>query len=207
MEEFGRLTFPNSRTASPVIDARPGHHPRHHRQLGHARPGGGPVLCLRQEDRRAGLGLEPRRTAEGQFLFASAAWLVSAAGGCSSPRTGDGSVVCVNARTGEPLWRVPLFRAGINATVLVHQRRQGHRHLRHALRAGPDGRAQDARRAADQRRRRAGRARTQAARTLGGRHFLLDQFADPRRRHDLRRRRERAICARWTRTPARSNGN
>jgi outer membrane protein assembly factor BamB len=34
--------------------------------------------------------------------------------------TGDGSVVCVNARTGEPLWRVPLFKAGINATVLVH---------------------------------------------------------------------------------------
>src|SRR5439155_2200195 len=36
------------------------------------------------------------------------------------PATGDGSVVCVNARTGEPLWRVPLFKAGINATVLVH---------------------------------------------------------------------------------------
>ena len=34
--------------------------------------------------------------------------------------TGDGSVVCVNARTGEPIWRVPLFKAGINATVLVH---------------------------------------------------------------------------------------
>ena len=34
--------------------------------------------------------------------------------------TGDGSVVCANARTGEPLWRVALFRAGINATVLVH---------------------------------------------------------------------------------------
>ena len=33
---------------------------------------------------------------------------------------GDGSVVCANARTGEPLWRVSLFRAGINATVLVH---------------------------------------------------------------------------------------
>ena len=28
--------------------------------------------------------------------------------------------MCVNARTGEPLWRVPLFKAGINATVLVH---------------------------------------------------------------------------------------
>jgi len=34
--------------------------------------------------------------------------------------TGDGSVVCVNARTGEPIWRVPLFKAGINATVVVH---------------------------------------------------------------------------------------
>ena len=32
--------------------------------------------------------------------------------------TGDGSVVCVNARTGEPIWRVSLFRAGINATVI-----------------------------------------------------------------------------------------
>ena len=31
-----------------------------------------------------------------------------------------GSVVCVNARTGDPLWRVTLFKAGINATVLVH---------------------------------------------------------------------------------------
>jgi len=34
--------------------------------------------------------------------------------------TGDGSVLCANARTGDPLWRVPLFKAGINATVLVH---------------------------------------------------------------------------------------
>ena len=34
--------------------------------------------------------------------------------------TGDGAVVCVNARTGEPIWRVPLTKAGINAAVLVH---------------------------------------------------------------------------------------
>src|SRR6185295_15716120 len=34
--------------------------------------------------------------------------------------TGDGSVVCVNARTGDPIWRIPLFKAGINATVAVH---------------------------------------------------------------------------------------
>ena len=31
-----------------------------------------------------------------------------------SSGTGDGSVVCANVRTGDPLWRVSLFRAGIN---------------------------------------------------------------------------------------------
>src|SRR4030095_2353415 len=34
--------------------------------------------------------------------------------------SGDGSVVCLNARTGDPIWRVPLAKAGINATALVH---------------------------------------------------------------------------------------
>ena len=34
--------------------------------------------------------------------------------------TGDGSVVCVNACSGEPIWRVHLTKAGINAGVLVH---------------------------------------------------------------------------------------
>src|SRR6185436_4143127 len=33
---------------------------------------------------------------------------------------GDGSIVCVNARNGDALWRVPVFKAGINATVVVH---------------------------------------------------------------------------------------
>ena len=34
--------------------------------------------------------------------------------------TGDGNVFCANARTGEPIWRVPLFKAGINSTTVVH---------------------------------------------------------------------------------------
>ncbi|MEC8988125.1 MAG: PQQ-binding-like beta-propeller repeat protein, partial [Verrucomicrobiota bacterium] len=35
--------------------------------------------------------------------------------------TGDGSVVCANARTGEAIWQVPLFKAGINASVVVYK--------------------------------------------------------------------------------------
>ncbi len=34
--------------------------------------------------------------------------------------TGDGSVVCVNARTGQPIFRIPIFKAGINSSVLLH---------------------------------------------------------------------------------------
>lgn len=34
--------------------------------------------------------------------------------------TGDGNVFCANARTGEAIWRVPLFKAGINSTAVVH---------------------------------------------------------------------------------------
>jgi outer membrane protein assembly factor BamB len=33
---------------------------------------------------------------------------------------GDGSVAGINARTGDPLWRVTIGKAGINASVLVH---------------------------------------------------------------------------------------
>ena len=54
---------------------RPGHHPRHHRQLGRARSGRRPVLRVRQEDGRTGLGIGSRRPADGQFLLAAGAGL------------------------------------------------------------------------------------------------------------------------------------
>ena len=119
MEEFGRLTFPNSRTASPAID--------------------GDLVITR--------GITANWGAQGPagdrfYAFdkktGDLVWASSPAGppkdnSFSHPQfgwyqgkrvffaaTGDGSVVCVNARTGDPLWRVGLFRAGINATVLVH---------------------------------------------------------------------------------------
>jgi len=119
MEEFGRLTFPNSRTASPLVD----------RDLvitrgitanwGTQGPAADRFYAF---DKRSGQvvwasspGAQPRDNSfshpylgwyHGQRVFYAA--------------VGDGSVVCVNARTGDPIWRVPLFRAGINATVLVH---------------------------------------------------------------------------------------
>jgi outer membrane protein assembly factor BamB len=34
---------------------------------------------------------------------------------------GDGSLICVNARTGEPLWRYPISAGGMNATVALYK--------------------------------------------------------------------------------------
>src|SRR5438046_7559022 len=119
MEEFGRLTFPNSRTASPLIDrdlvftrgitANWGAQgPAADRFYAFDKRTGAPVWASSPGDR-------PK---DNSYSHPYLGWL----GGrrVFIAATGDGSVVCVNARTGEPLWRVALFKAGINATVLVH---------------------------------------------------------------------------------------
>jgi outer membrane protein assembly factor BamB len=119
MERLGRLTFPNSRTATPVVD----------RDLvitrgitsnwGDQGQGGDRFYAF---DKRTGdlvwasnPGDRPR---DNSFSHPYLGWFQGRR--VFFAATGDGSVVCVNARTGEAYWRIPLFRAGINATVLLH---------------------------------------------------------------------------------------
>jgi outer membrane protein assembly factor BamB len=119
MEEFGRLTFPNSRTASPLLDADLVITRGITANWGTQGPGADRFYAF--DKKTGGLvwasspGGPPK---DNSFSHPQLGWYqgrrVFFAG------TGDGSVVCANARTGEPLWRVSLFRAGINATVLVH---------------------------------------------------------------------------------------
>jgi len=119
MEMFGRLTFPNARTASPVID----------RDLvitrgitanwGAQGPAGDRFYAFDKNTGDLVWSSSPGdRPKDNSFSHPYLSWL----GGkrVLYSATGDGSVVCVNARTGEPLWRVPLFKAGINASVVVH---------------------------------------------------------------------------------------
>ena len=119
MEEFGRLTFPNSRTASPVIDADLVITRGITANWGSQGPGADRFYAF--DKKTGGLvwasapGAPPK---DNSFSHPQLGWYQGRRVFFSG--TGDGSVVCVNARTGEPLWRVSLFRAGINATVLVH---------------------------------------------------------------------------------------
>ncbi len=119
MEEFGRLTFPNGRTASPLIDGDLVITRGITANWGTQGPGADRFYAF--DKKTGGLvwasspGGPPK---DNSYSYPQLGWYkgrrVFFAG------TGDGSVVCANARTGEPLWRVSLFRAGINATVLVH---------------------------------------------------------------------------------------
>src|SRR5256714_135382 len=119
MEEFGRLPFPNSRTASPVIDqdlvmtrgitANWGAQgPAADRFYAFDKKTGGLVWASSPGER-------PKDNSSSHPYLS---WLGGKTVFYSS--TGDGSVDCVNTLTGDPIWRVPLFKAGINATVLVH---------------------------------------------------------------------------------------
>jgi len=119
MEKLGRLTFPNGRTASPVVDqdlvitrgitANWGAHgPAGDRTYAFEKKTGELVWA-------AGSGLRPMDSCFARpfltFLNGQRVFITT---------TGDGSIFCANARTGDPLWVIPIAKAGINASVLVH---------------------------------------------------------------------------------------
>ena len=119
MELYGRLTFPNGRTASPVIDGDLVITRGITANWGAHGPGGDRVYGF---DKKTGehvwaswSGLRPTDSCfsrpfltfhNGKRVFITA--------------TGDGSIFCGNALTGDPLWVIPFAKAGINSSVVVH---------------------------------------------------------------------------------------
>lgn len=121
MEEFGRLTFPNSRTGSPVVD----HDLVITRGITSAWGAHGAASDrFYAFDKKTGqLAWESAPGSRPQDNTFSNPWLdfwggkrvLYAAGG-------DSSILAINARTGEPLWRFPFAKAGakggINAALV-----------------------------------------------------------------------------------------
>src|SRR5437660_2057272 len=119
MEVYGRLTFPNGRTASPLID----------RDLlitrgitanwGAHGPGGDRFYAFDKKSGELVWASAPGdRPTDNSFSLPVLGWLDGKRVFYAS--TGDGSVVGVHPRTGDPILRIPLFKAGINSSVLVH---------------------------------------------------------------------------------------
>lgn len=119
MEQLGRLTFPNGRTTSPVIDGDLVITRGITANWGAHGPGGDRLYAF---DKKTGElvwtawdGLRPMDSCYARptltFLNGRRVFITT---------TGDGSIFCGNARTGDPLWVIPIAKAGINASVLVH---------------------------------------------------------------------------------------
>lgn len=119
MEVYGRLTFPNGRTASPLIDKDLIIARGITANWGAQGPGGDRFYGF---DKRTGelvwSSSPADRPHDNSFSLPVLGWLEGKRVFYAS--TGDGSIVCVNARTGDALWRIPIFKAGINSSVLVH---------------------------------------------------------------------------------------
>lgn len=119
MEEFGRLTFPNARTASPIIDGDLVITRGITANWGAQGPAGDRFYAFDKKTGELVWSSSPGdRPKDNSFSHP----YITTRGGkrVLYAALGDGSIAAINARTGEALWRVPLFRAGINATVLMH---------------------------------------------------------------------------------------
>ncbi len=120
MEEFGRLTFPNARTASPLIDGDLVITRGITANWGAQGPAADRFYAFDKNSGELVWSSSPSaRPRDNSFSHPQLAWYKGKR--VFYTALGDGSVACVNARTGEPLWRVPLFRAGINATTLLYK--------------------------------------------------------------------------------------
>ena len=126
MEEFGRLTFPNSRTASPLIDRElvitrgitsswGAHGPAGDRFYAFDKKTGELVWSSAPGDRP-----QDNTFCHPWLSFHEGKRVLYSAGG-------DSTLLAINARTGEPLWRIPVAKAGakggINAAVIEHKGR------------------------------------------------------------------------------------
>jgi len=117
MEEFGRLTFPNGRTGSPSVDGRLVIFHCVTANWGRNGPARDRFYAF---DKRSGElvwystpGIRPVDSSFSMGVFDElGGHRVFYAG------TGCGNVVCVDARTGRPLWRFHLSQGGVNAQVV-----------------------------------------------------------------------------------------
>ena len=123
MEEFGRLTFPNARTASPVVDKDLVITRGITSSWGAHGPAGDRFYAFDKKTGELVWSSAPgARPQDNTFSNPYLDWwngkrVLYSAGG-------DSSILAINARTGEPMWRFSFAKAGakggINAALIKH---------------------------------------------------------------------------------------
>jgi outer membrane protein assembly factor BamB len=118
MEEFGRLTFPNGRTASPVVDNDLVITRGITANWGANGPASDRFYAFDKKTGELVWSSSPGdRPKDNSYSHPVLGWLDGRR--VFYAATGDGAVVGVNARTGDPIFRIPIFKAGINSSLLL----------------------------------------------------------------------------------------
>jgi outer membrane protein assembly factor BamB len=119
MEEYGRLTFPNGRTASPVIDQDLVITRGITANWGGQGPAADRFYAFDKKTGEAVWSSTPGgRPKDNSYSHPVLAWLDGRR--VFYAATGDGSIVCVNVGNGAPIFQIPIFKAGINSSLLLH---------------------------------------------------------------------------------------
>lgn len=121
MEEYGRLTFPNGRTGAPIVDG----------DLVIMRgitsnwgaQGAGADRFYAFDKRKGDLvwSSQPGVVPPKDSSFATAVFERRNGKRVFYVGTGCGNVVCVNARTGQPLWRCRISQGGVNSSPVLYK--------------------------------------------------------------------------------------
>ena len=119
MEEFGRLTFPNGRTGCPTIDGNLVIVHGITANWGKNGPARNRFYAFDKHDGSLAWYSEPGvRPMDSSFstpVFGNVGERRVLYSG-----TGCGNLVCVDARTGQPLWRFQFSHGGVNSSVLLY---------------------------------------------------------------------------------------
>jgi outer membrane protein assembly factor BamB len=119
MEEYGRLTFPNGRTGSLVIEGNLVIADGITANWGADGPARNRFYAFDKTNRRTRLVLHSGHGTPRQFRFGAPVFADLGGHRVFYLGTGCGHVVCVNARTGEPVWRFKLSQSGVNSDMLL----------------------------------------------------------------------------------------
>jgi len=120
METYGRLTFPNGRTGSPVIDGERVIVHGITANWGRHGPGRDRFYAF---DKRSGALLWASTPGIGPVDSSFSTPFIETRDGVRRlyAGTGCGQIVAVNIANGEPLWRAPMSIGGVNVSVVVHE--------------------------------------------------------------------------------------
>ena len=120
MEEFARLTFPNGRTGGPYVD---GHLVIIHAITANWGKQGPARDRFYAFDKNNGdlvwastPGITPKDSSFAPLVFEN----LPSGRRVFYSGTGCGHVVCIDARTGQALWRFQMSYGGVNAGVVIH---------------------------------------------------------------------------------------